>query len=334
MQKIKMKQLVFLCYISRSGSTFLAKELNKFNDIKVGIEGEFNDGFNQPFPLIENQQDLWNYIVLTYENNFSKLRYWNIDKQELFTRVSYKGYSVTFRDFLLNVLDLYFNGIKHDDILIHKAGSYHKHFDTVLNEFGHDTKFLFINRDPRSVYNSQRKSLGSESNIPFVNNLETFVKRYKIEQNALMQHIDKENMLVVQYEELINNKEKTIKNILKFVGSNGVKKQDDKNYFDEIPEKQRKLHKKLKNDEDKSRIAPWKTELTLKENYILQKHLKKYIDFYGYEKLSLGFNQAFILYFNFILSKIQYIKNKQFMPILKKFPPLYKFYKFVVQLFK
>lgn len=320
-------QLVFLCYMSRSGSTFLAKELNKYKDILVGIEGEFNDGFYKPFPSIDNNESLYNYIESTYNSTFSKIKYWNIDKNKLFLYLKEKKYPITFKNFLYGILNLYFNGIENNEIVIHKAGIYHKYIDKIRSEFG-DVKFIFINRDPRSIYNSQKKTTGSESGNPFTTSIEAFVKKYKDEHHLLKKHIGKDYLYILKYEDLIKSKEHVLEKIIKFVGSEGVKNDTrmEKEYYERIPEKQKIMHLKLKEKADTSRISPWKNELTLKENYILQKYLKVYIDYWKYENFNID-KSGIRFYISYLYSGTKYTKNQILLPWLRKSPSLYNSYK-------
>ncbi|MFW6311714.1 MAG: sulfotransferase [Nanoarchaeota archaeon] len=325
--------LVFLCYISRSGSTFLAKELNKYSDIKVSIEGEFFDGYARPFPKINNEADLKQYLDKSYNERPSKLKYWGIDKNELYRNLKQNNYPITYRDVLLQLLDMYFNGIKEDEIVIYKAGSYHKYVNKVIGGFGSDVKFLFINRDPRSIYNSQKKSLGSETNKPFITSIEKFVKTYKEDHEYIQQHSWRNNFYIIKYENLIADKTTTLSNVLKFIGSKGIKGEEN-DYFDKIPEKQKNLHKKLTTNEDKSRIKPWKNESSPKEIFLLQKYLKKYLKVYGYEFESFKLSQSSKFYITFLKSKIRYFRMHTIMPFLRNYPLLYNSYKATVNKIK
>ena len=60
MEKILLnnKEIVFLCYLNRSGSTLLAKKLGEFKEVGVGIECEFIDGFNRGDVKIETKEQL------------------------------------------------------------------------------------------------------------------------------------------------------------------------------------------------------------------------------------------------------------------------------------
>ena len=61
-----MNKIVFLTYISRSGSTYLAKLLDEYNDIGVTIESQIPDGIGWGRCNIKNSDDLEKYLKKLY----------------------------------------------------------------------------------------------------------------------------------------------------------------------------------------------------------------------------------------------------------------------------
>ena len=76
-----MNQIVFLTYIPRSGSTYLAKLLDEYKDIGVTIEANIPDGIRNGKCKIENYNDFEEYLKRLYRDE--KFNYWNIDKDRL-----------------------------------------------------------------------------------------------------------------------------------------------------------------------------------------------------------------------------------------------------------
>ena len=76
-----MKLIIcFLTYLNRSGSILLAKKLNEYQDISVGIEAEFIGGFNRGNVEIRNQKELSDYLNKSYQiKKFENLKYYFFD---------------------------------------------------------------------------------------------------------------------------------------------------------------------------------------------------------------------------------------------------------------
>jgi len=170
-----MEQIVFLTYIQRSGSTFLSKLLNEYKDIGVTIEARFPDGTKRGLLEIESPEKIAYALQELYSDE--KFRLWNIDKEILRKRLLEIDFPISYDQVLKTIFKLYFKD-SNPNVIIHKASfslEYTDHIKAIFN----DSKFIFLIRDARAIYNSQKSSFNTKSLKPMSNNPIITAKRYK-----------------------------------------------------------------------------------------------------------------------------------------------------------
>lgn len=267
-----MSNFCFLTYLNRSGSTLLAKKLAQYKDIGVGIEAKLIDGIQRGSVDIKNEDDLDQYLDLNYKD--PKFRSWKISKEELKNRVIEKyNFPIRFNHFLETAFELYF---KNDPkkIYIHKQGRYFNHIKKIRKLFP-NAKFIFIQRDPRAIYNSQKKATNSTDGSPMQTDIVKFALGYKKVQKLLKQYVNENYFHIIRYEKLLYDEVNEMNDILDFLKVNPLISDKD-NYYNRIPKHQQNLHLNLKNNMNKNeRIDAWKNELENWEVLFLQKVLKK-----------------------------------------------------------
>ena len=123
---------------------------------------------------IRNDVELDEYLGRLYSN--SKFKNWGIDKGDMREELQKIDYPITFRDILPTALGLYF-GDSFAEIWIYKNNLYRQYIESLLKIFP-GSKFIFITRDPRAIYNSQRISIDSITSKPMVSNCADFVHIY------------------------------------------------------------------------------------------------------------------------------------------------------------
>lgn len=253
------ESIVFLTYLARSGSTYLASKLDGCSGVRVGIEARFVDGWTTPGFLVENEAQLQQYISSLYVDE--KFRKWNIPEDVLQAQCTNLSFPVQFSDILSVCLAEYFK----DDVSsvqIHKRGDYYQCVGRILKELP-NAKFIFIDRDPRAIYNSQSKSLDSKTNLPMMSDIVHFVLEYNKEQQMLLEASKFGCFYICSYEQLLRNENQEIKKILNFLD---VQIQDNvqgkSSYFDTIPDAQKHLHEHVKSGTPVlKRINGWQEEL-------------------------------------------------------------------------
>ncbi|MBD3342226.1 MAG: hypothetical protein GF353_24200 [Candidatus Lokiarchaeota archaeon] len=287
-------QLHFLFYMNRSGSTLLARELNKFRDVAVGIEG-FEKRFVQYDAetfKINTKKELKSWLDELYKND-KKFIEWNVDRNELENKLTSIGFPLRFDKFLLTVLVLY-SDKRSARILIHK-GRCPSFFHNLYKSFKiyPNSKYIFIDRDPRAIYNSQKKSNDSYTKKSMNKDIVQFALGYANLQKKIKCYerskILKNAFIKVVYENLVLSVDQEIDKILQFFECADIKIEED-NYFNSIPDDQKHLHENLKEKMLDRRINAWKKELTYDEIYFLEKVLKKSLLKNGYEMEKLSYN--------------------------------------------
>ncbi|CAK8711490.1 hypothetical protein GCAAIG_00780 [Candidatus Electronema halotolerans] len=271
-------QIVFLTYLNRSGSTYLADKLSRYKAIKMGIEARFVDGWIRPGFFVRTSDELRLYLDRLYQD--AKFQAWQIDRDVLAKHLAALTLPLRFSDVLLTAFSLYQGSAPEKHILVHKCGEYYRCVETIRQELPR-AKFIFINRDPRAVFSSQRRSFDSQTGQPMQENVLHFLFGYLDTLRRLEQLRNDPDFLTVQYEELLADEEKVMAEIEHFLGLSSPAKQTDisgGSYFSSIPREQQHLHAHLQDGRPcADRITGWQRELPVSHILLLQTVLKRYL---------------------------------------------------------
>ncbi len=265
------QKICFLTYLPRSGSTLLAKELDKYRQIGVTIEDNIPDGILRgPELYIENTKELDAYLDTLYKDE--KFIKWHIDRNNLREFLIQKGEFPILVNTLFNAIyDLYFRN--NPEIVIHKKGRYCQEIEKVRKCFP-ASEFLHIDRDPRAIYNSQKNTRDSITGKIMRDNIVSFALGYKYTRSIINKHSNEKDFHVISYENLLNNRDEEIREIVNFLGIKDHFKDDVSTYQQKIPESQNYLHKNLNMEFIEERAMAWQKELQNEEVYFLQHALK------------------------------------------------------------
>ena len=270
-------QIVFLTYLNRSGSTYLADKLSRCNAVKMGIEARFIDGWIRPGFSVRTADELNSYLDALYQD--AKFQAWQIDRDELAKHLTALSLPLRFSDVLLAALSLYQGCASEKHIFVHKCGEYYRCVQTIRQELP-KAKFIFINRDPRAVFSSQRRSLDSQTGQPMQNNVLHFLFGYLDTLRRLEHFQNDPDFLIVKYEDMLADEEKAMAVIKQFMGVPSKEKQSDisASYFSSIPREQQHLHTHLQDGRPcADRITGWQQELPVSQLLLLQTVLKRYL---------------------------------------------------------
>jgi len=263
----------------RAGSTLLARELDRCEDVGVGIEESLPDGIVWGEPVqIKTRQNLDHYLNKAYRDE--KIRKWAIDKGRLRGKLlADHAFPLDIRDVLMALHSLYF-GEDVPGCVIHKKGPYYRHIERVRKLFP-GSGIILIDRDPRAIYNSQKQALRSNSGKPMAESLSTFAFQYIESQQVIKRYVPEGLFCLVRYEDLLNDPSGVINRLLDFLG---VAAEDaaDGTYESKIPSSQQHLHRNLGSGMMKERIDAWREELRTDEIYFLQNVLKRTLRGNGY----------------------------------------------------
>ncbi|MFW5982903.1 MAG: sulfotransferase [bacterium] len=280
------QKICFLTYLPRSGSTLLAKELDKYRQICVTIEDNIPDGILQGSELyIENIKELDDYLDILYKD--LKFKKWHIERDSLRNLLIQKGEFPILINTLFNAIyDLYFRN--NPEVVIHKKGKYWKKVEKVRELFP-KSKLIYIDRDPRAIYNSQKNSRDSITGRIMSDNIVSFALGYKYNRSIINKHCNEKDFHIIYYENFLKNKENEIREILNFLSLEDHFKEDVSTYQQKIPESQNYLHVNLDKEFIEERASAWQKELQNEEIYFLQHALRNDLKKKKYPFLEVNF---------------------------------------------
>lgn len=286
-------EILFLAYLNRSGSTLLAKKLNNFKDIAVSLEANFSRNIVDCFYAVDNREiDYWlNIIYMDYKFNS-----WNLDKDVIKKELLQKKKPIQFNDFLKVALGLLLIKEKNNaKLIIFKSHMlFWGNLIQTIRLFP-GSKHIFIDRDPRAIYNSQKKSIDSRTKKPMLTDRIEFALGYKRNHFKIKHYKNqvrlKEIIHVLKYEDLILNECDTLNQIIGFLEVSN-EKLDNQDYYEKIPEEQKHLHQNLTYKNKVERINAWRNELNIDDTMFLGFVLKHEIKSNGYntfyKKVNIG----------------------------------------------
>ena len=303
-------KLIFILYDSRSGSTLLASLLNRYRGIDVTLESAFVSRVME----INSQsilQDINKLVDYLYkEVQFVEL---NINRQELKDELlRFKG-ELTKKHVIEKIINIYFKNKGTDSkywVIKHPPYNY---IEELISMFP-GVRFLQIIRDGRAVFNSKKRTKSIEGyymeSNPIISAIDWCFKIKK--SNSFPDHVT-----TIRYEYLIENTESCLSSYLDSLGLDTVDKEQtklQKNYFFNIGDNQKKIHKNVGQTPKVGNIDKWKKELTEREILVYNLVNKKVLKNNGYDVESKS-NILFKI-FHFTFYAFDLIINK-FINILK-----------------
>lgn len=290
---MELRPIIFLAYINRSGSTILAKELSYFKDIAVSIEGlekRFIKVDYEKF-LLNNENDI--EVLLDNIYNEEKFKSWNIDREELKEEIINANIPLNYNELLKIILNKYFSNDNAQVILYKNIGLFQNLKKS--QKIFPNSKYIFIERDPRAIFNSLSKSIDSLTKLPMSRDLVAFVVRYKNIKKKIYYYRKNNNynkmFYLISYEELIMHTNRTLSKIIKFLNVSSTKRKNSINYFDLIPEEQKHLHESINQNIIEKRINAWQSELSKEKIWFLSFVTKREINECEYIKPEVNFLQ-------------------------------------------
>lgn len=254
-----IKDLVFLLYDNRSGSTLLASLLNQFSGVSVSHETGFVSRtleYNKPFSIADDVKNFLSY--LNKEVQFMEL---NPDLEILQSELARKEFPLSKKAVISTILETYFNQIDPNAcIWVVKGPRIYFHTRSIRKLFP-CAKFINIVRDGRAVYNSKKK-MRSVNGRYTQNNLIKAASDWKkrIYFSKKLGGTVKE----IRYEDLVEKTEDTLTKLLDFIGvaeQGRFITKSPKNYAENIGTNQKHLHGNVSKLPQKDIITNWQTTL-------------------------------------------------------------------------
>lgn len=289
-KKMNQKPFYFLSFINRSGSTLLAKELSSFRDVTVTLEGleRRSIGWDKVTLDLKSDRDIERWLDNVYSEE--KFRSWEINRDELRGRLHDASFPISYNNFLSILLNLYAENDDSISVLYKSKGLIPDLKRSMLVFPG--AKYIFIYRDPRGIFSSQKRSMDSLTKATMANNIVSYAIGYK----TLMGKIDsyqnddslRDYVLTIKYEDLICDNEATLNSVVKFLGISKERAASD-SYKAEIPVGQQHLHENLSKPLLKERVNSWSDELAVDDIYFLSLVLRDEIQNSNYYLSKVNF---------------------------------------------
>ena len=233
-----VSRLILLTYVNRSGSTLLARLLDEYNDVGVTPEARIPDNIIHGPIAVDNLKEIESLLSRLYRDE--KFSSWGIDRDVLGQRLSACTMPLKFEELLQVILNEYF-GSESVKARIYKCGAYFGEIEAVLSALP-QAAVIFVLRDPRAVFNSQRSSRESILQTKMAGNPLDTARSFKRASQIMNQYNGKPFFIVVRYEELVENAAGAVRDLLMTLdldsGSTGKKAA----YVEKIPDRQKHLH--------------------------------------------------------------------------------------------
>lgn len=308
-----MTPIVFLTYMSRSGSTLLSARLAEYRSIGVSIEGRFPDDWTSGRrSVIGNGSELAEYLDILYaRKDFCS---WNVPRATLLSALAGRPFPLRYPDVLAASLDIYFRD-RSVEVYVYKAGEHYLYIDALRSQVP-GARFVFVDRNPLAIFNSQKRSLDSKTGKPMRTDPVDFFLNYSEVQDLVRRHRSQGYFHVVSYESLLADEDREIAALLDFMGVRGREKDPSRRYYESIPDGQRHLHANVKSGNVKrERIDGWLHELEAGDRWYLQIVLRRFLREKGYPtRLEGHVSLREVLRFTVNMARHGYVALRGFKP--------------------
>ena len=238
--------MIFILYISRSGSTLLTDRLMSKFEIYFLPEMDLVNYLVEHVDsksLIVNSKGAFEDVI---ENDY-KFPDLKMNKEK-FNKLLQNHEGDDLGVFLQSLGKEYFNEVNSNNLILGFKGNYLFNFLNI-SYYLPESKFITITRDVRGIFNSQKRSVVPETGMPFSQNPYRVAKEWN-RANSLIEVARKElpnRFLEVQYENLLYQPDKTLEEIGDFYKlpkrSDDFKKPKTPKFF--IPQRYHNLHQKV-----------------------------------------------------------------------------------------
>lgn len=264
-------ELIFLTYINRSGSTFLANLFSKSEEILVCPEAEIimNEFLVEPMKKISWESNMRSKLKNCFLTDH-KLKYWNLQMDEIDNLLKAK----TNFDAFYYILLAYQRKVKpyatkivfKAERLIHIYQSFPKSL-----KLKHNIRFIAIIRDCRSVYASQSSNVILETLKPMSNNPVKIAILWNKYVAKCSVYGNESDFFIVKFEDLINDFKNTFSYLLNKLKLSNIETDTSMgDLFDRIPVNQKHLHQHIRQPPLTEKIASWKNKLSTRDRLLIE----------------------------------------------------------------
>ena len=301
-------KILFISYINRSGSTFLANEFSKYDSILVCPEAEvLFYFFIQKTEQIHQHPAKLHRLITNILTTDPKLKFWNLDPSEFDTKYQYEDNFEVFLDILMK----YREKVKPEaTTILFKADIVAYYCNHIPEQYykKHNIKIISIIRDGRASYASQRDTIGARTQKPLNRNPVKVAKLWKRWINFQTQHGNDSRFVIIRYEKLMKNFQYQFNHLLTQLDLNSEqgKSNNKGDLYERIPTNQKPMHHNVLKPPLVENINKWQQILPSAHVAIFEQISRKELILMGYPLENPKSNKLLIcfLYNYFRLSDI------------------------------
>ncbi len=276
-------KIIFLSYINRSGSTYLANQLSKSPDFCICPEAEilYETFLVHPFVSIAKNEKTFERIIRTLTMD-KKFIHWKLKKNEITEILNIS--STNFECFISLLLLFAKKNNPSTSIIVFKNTEtidlINKLSEKIIEKY--KIFWLALVRDARAIFYSQKNTISPLTNKRMCSDWFTLTQNWNIYTSALIINYYLKNTIILRYEDLISDTENELLNIIRILDCdydiNWVKNKRGL-VFDTLSEEYQLIHPFIDSLPNKARINFWQKKLRLS--------LQKLIEFRCWNNLSL-----------------------------------------------
>ncbi len=258
-----MSKYGILSYLSRSGSTYLSNKLNKYSDICVTLEASFPPELLgiQGYTLVKVHNDQELNLLISDINSLSKIRNWDLSRDIILEKIRQYRYPVSGIQIFKSYLDCFREKYKPQaKLTIYKGSPVMPWTLPHIGENWDDAILIYLQRDPRAIYSSQRTNRLPYSNENFTDSPFQVASDWKKSQEAV-NSFDSKKLLKVKYENIMTAPE-TIGDIISFLKVSPKYNEDSFDYSQIIPKEEKSIHLDTGKSGKIDYIDKWKNQLS------------------------------------------------------------------------
>ncbi len=306
-------QLVFLAYINRSGSTFLAELISAHPNVCVCPEAEVLIRIllrKEKEEIYDKEVTIKKILAALAEDE--KFSSWGMDSGMMALRLQQAGSKFELFEVVLHA---YRDLVKPDaSIIVFKGTELLK----VYGEFNSESKpiCIVVTRDGRAAFASQKKSKGSLSGMPMQVSPVIAAKHWANFTNKV---IADDSILHIKYEDLVENNTETLERVWLFLNLElSISVIHEGDLTSRIPENQKHLHTNIGKGPIKSRIDSWKKELSPSEITLFESEAGETLASLDYQLLK-PIKQGFSILIARVYFGIRHFMNQLLNRIILRF---------------
>jgi len=255
---------IFFAYISRSGSTIVAKHFGDYKDIAVTPELSIFRFVNKTITSYQMASDF-----ITILETDDRLASWNLNLVRIKQKLSILKYPIGFKDFHDLFIDEFLQNNKPKArFVINKTsvnGCYHR-----IKKLYPDAVFVFIVRDVRAIINSLLNTYDPYFKTSMIRDGNVFMLSFSFKRMINLTKKENKNIFLIKYEDFIADPDFSLKKVTETLGVRDTKTPSNF-YKKNMSQMQQQLHKNLDKPLDYNRINAWEKELDKTYVYMFQK---------------------------------------------------------------